>query len=197
MRGKTFYILGAIILLLVGYGIFTFNRLVSREETVNKQWSEIQNAYQRRVDLIPNLVNIVQGAADYERETIVQVTEARNRAEQGLATGAGIPTDAAILQFMQAQNGLAGITNKLLLQVERYPELRGAEAFAGLQVQLEGTERRIKFARKDFNEAVQGYNQLVRGFPSSLFARLFGFPVRSGFQADAGTDKVVEINFKP
>ena len=197
MRGKTSYILGAIILLLVGYGIFTFNRLVSREEAVNKQWSEVQNAYQRRVDLIPNLVNIVQGAADYERETIVQVTEARANAERGLATGSGIPAEAAMLQFMQAQNGLAAVTNRLLLNVERYPALRGAEAFAGLQVQLEGTERRIKFARKDFNEAIQGYNQLVRGFPSSLFARIFGFPVRSGFQADAETDKVVEINFKP
>ena len=197
MRGKTSYIVGAIILLLVGYGIITFNRLVSLEEAVNKQWSEVQNAYQRRIDLVPNLVNIVQGAADYERETIVQVTDARRKAEQGLATGTGIPTDAAILQFMQAQNGLAGVTNRLLLNVERYPELRGAEAFAGLQTQLEGTERRIKFARKDFNEAIQTYNQLVRGFPASLLARMFGFPVRKGFQADAGTDQAVEINFKP
>jgi LemA protein len=113
-----------------------------------------------------------------------------------LATGSGIPSEAAVAQFMQMQNGLAGATNRLLLNVERYPELRGAEAFAGLQTQLEGTERRIKFARKDFNESVQAYNQSVRGFPSSLFARLFGFPVRNGFQADTGANQAVEINFK-
>ena len=188
------YIIGGLLVVLGIWLITTFNSLVKKEEKVKLQWNEIQNAYQRRVDFIPNVVNIVKGQADFEQTTLIKVTEARSK-----ATAVTISTsDVSAEQFNQqqeAQNELAAATNRLIAVVERYPELKGAEAFKGLQTQLEGTERRIKFARKDFNVAIADYNSSVKTFPTKLVAGMFGFPPKEGFQANAGADKSVEIKF--
>lgn len=188
------YIIGAVVIVLLLWGMVTFNGLVKKDEKVKLQWNEVQNAYQRRLDLIPNLVNTVKGQADFEQGTLVQITEARAK-----ATSTNISADQlsaeAIAQQNNAQNELATATNRLMIQVERYPTLKGAEAFAGLQVQLEGTERRIKFARKDFNTAIADYNSSVKSFPTKIVAGVFGFPAKEGFEAAAGADKSVEIKF--
>ncbi len=171
-----------------------YNRLVKLEEKVKLQWNEVNNAYQRRIDLIPNLVNVVKGQADFEQSTLVQITEARSKAASVTAS-AGEPSAENIRNNTAAQNELAGATNRLIATIERYPDLKGTEAFRGLQTQLEGTERRIKFARKDFNDAVAAYNSRLRAFPVNLIGKLFGFGVREGFQSDQGADRAVDIQF--
>jgi LemA protein len=188
----TAYIIGAIITLLVIYAFITFNGLVQKDEKVKLQWNEVQSAYQRRIDLIPNLVNVVKGQAEFEQGTLVQISEARAAAISSSAN------ELSVEKFNQqtaAQNQLASATNRLVLTIEKYPQLKGAEAFAGLQVQLEGTERRIKFARKDFNTAIADYNSSVKSFPTKLVAGLFGFSPKEGFQSDAGAEQSVEIKF--
>ena len=188
------YIIGAVIIVVGIFLIVTYNSLVKKEELVKLQWNEVQNSYQRRIDFIPNVVNVVKGQADFERTTLQQVTEARAKATSINVTGNDI-TAEKFNQQGAAQDGLAAATNHLLITVEKYPELKGAAAFRGLQVQLEGTERRIKVARKDFNVAIQDYNSSVRSFPTKIVAGLLGFKARDGFQADAGADKSVEIKF--
>ncbi|MEP6712819.1 MAG: LemA family protein, partial [Ferruginibacter sp.] len=146
-----------------------------------------------RIDLVPNLVNVVKGGAQYEQSTLQKVTEARAR-----ATSVNVTGDLSADKYNQqtaAQDELAGAANRLMVTVEKYPDLKGTKAFAGLQTQLEGTERRIKVARKDFNGAIADYNSSVRGFPVKLVAGLFGFKPMEGFQSDAGTDKAQEIKF--
>lgn len=185
------YIVGGLLILLGIVVITTYNGLVRKEEKVNLTWNEVQNAYQRRLDLVPNLVNVVRGGADYEQETLQKVTEARAR-----TTGVN-PADAAgVNASVQAQNEMATAVNRLLVNVENYPDLKGTKAFADLQVQLEGTERRIRFARKDFNAAIQDYNSSVRAFPANMIGGMFGFKPREGFEAAAGADKAVEIKFQ-
>lgn len=187
------YVAIALAALLAIYAIVGYNGFVKKDEKVKLQWNEVQNAYQRRSDLIPSLVNTVKGGASFEQTTLQQVTEARAKAGQ-----VTVSSDLSAEQYNRqtaAQDELAGVTNRLLITVERYPELQGAKAFRDLQVQLEGTERRIKIARKDFNAAIQDYNSSVRGFPSALFAGIFGFKPKTGFQSDTGADKAVEINF--
>jgi LemA protein len=174
--------------------ITSYNKLVNQDEKVKLQWSEVQNAYQRRTDLIPNLVNVVKGQTDFEQTTLQKVTEARAKASS-VNFSAEELTPEKIQQSNKAQNELATATNNLIIVIEKYPNLTGAEAFRGLQTQLEGTERRVKFARKDFNEAIAAYNSSVRSFPASLIARLFGFKSKEGFQSDAGAEKVIEIKF--
>lgn len=188
------YIVGAVLVLAGIWFAITYNSLVKKDELVLKQWNEVQNAYQRRVDLIPNLVNIVKGGAAYEQTTLQKVIEARSKVSSvnvNLSDGpAGYQKQTA------AQDDLAASANSLLARVERYPELRGTRAFVDLQVQLEGTERRIKFARKDFNEAIADYNSKVKGFPVNIVGGITGFTAKDGFNADAGAEKTVEINFK-
>ncbi len=188
------FIAGGILAVLVIFFIVAYNGLVKKEEKVKNQWAEVQNAYQRRMDLIPNLVNVVKGNANYEQTTLEKVTEARSKAASVNVSSSNISADSYNEQA-KAQDELAASANRLIISVEKYPELKGTEAFKGLQVQLEGTERRIKVARKDFNEAVQNYNTSVRSFPTSLAAGLFGFKAKDGFSADAGTDKATEIKF--
>jgi LemA protein len=186
-----------VIAVLAILGIFlvtTYNGLVKKDEKVKLQWNEVQNAYQRRLDLIPNLVNVVKGEADFEHTTLVMVTEARSKAASVSVTGDDLTPDK-YKQQIAAQDELAGATNKLLITVEKYPTLKGTAAFRGLQTQLEGTERRIKVARKDFNESVATFNKSARGFPTSMVAGLFGFKAKEGFEADAGSDKSTEIKF--
>ena len=188
------YIVGAALVLAGIWFAITFNSLVKKDELVLKQWNEVQNAYQRRVDLIPNLVNIVKGGAAYEQTTLQKVIEARSKVSSvnvNLSDGA-----AAYQKQTAAQDELAASANNLIARVERYPELRGTRAFVDLQVQLEGTERRIKFARKDFNEAIADYNSKVKSFPVNMVAGITSFAAKDGFNADAGAEKTVEINFK-
>ena len=188
------YIIGGIIVLIGIYVIVTFNSLVKKEEKVKLQWNEVQNAYQRRTDFIPNVVNVVKGQADFEQTTLVKITEARAKAQAVTVSSGELSADTYNRQ-MAAQNELASATNRLVIAVEKYPELKGAAAFEGLQTQLEGTERRIKIARKDFNTAIAGYNGSVKSFPTKIVAGILGFKPREGFQSDAGADKAVEIKF--
>jgi LemA protein len=188
------YITGGILILLAIFFMVTYNGLVKKEEQVKLQWNEVQNAYQRRIDFIPNVVNVVKGQADFEQTTLQQLTEARAKAA-AVNIGAEELTADKFNQQTAAQDGLAAATNRLLITVEKYPELKGTAAFKGLQTQLEGTERRIKIARKDFNVAIADYNSSVRSFPTKIVAGVFGFKAREGFQSDAGADKSVEIKF--
>ncbi|HTB51411.1 MAG TPA: LemA family protein [Ferruginibacter sp.] len=189
---KSSVIIIAVIVILAGWFIVQYNSLVTEDEQVKNKWNEVQNSYQRRMDLVPSLVNVVKGLTNYEQTTLVEVTEARSKAASVNVTN--ISADA-YNQQAAAQDALAASSNKLLVTVEKYPELKGTAAFKGLQVQLEGTERRIKFARKDFNAAVNEYNSSVRSFPTDIVAGITGFHSEDGFQADAGTDKSVEIKF--
>ena len=188
------YIIGGILILLAIFLMVTYNSLVKKEEQVKLQLNEVQNSYQRRIDFIPNVVNVVKGQADFEQTTLQQLTEARAKAAAVTVSGNELTADK-FNQQTAAQDGLAVATNKLLITVEKYPELKGAAAFKGLQTQLEGTERRIKVARKDFNIAIADYNSSVRSFPTKVVAGLFGFKPRQGFESDAGADKNVEIKF--
>ncbi|MGN7782871.1 LemA family protein [Niabella sp. 22666] len=186
------YLIGAFIILLGLYLIVAYNSLVRKEEKMEQTWADVQSTYQRRLDLTPNLVNTVKGMASFEQETLVQVTEARSNALS--ASGAGLSVDNYNRQS-SLQDTLAAASNRLIAVIEKYPVLRGTEAYRGLQVQLEGNERRIKVARADFNAAVRDYNEAARSFPKSLVAKLFGFEVKEGFKAVAGAQNNVDIKF--
>jgi LemA protein len=187
------YIVGAVLVLLGIFIITTYNGLVKKEEKVSQQWNEVQSAYQRRTDLIPNLVNVVKGQADFEQTTLQKVAEARAKA--GSVTTTSELSAENYHKQNAAQNELASATNQLIAVVEKYPTLQGTEAFRGLQTQLEGTERRIKFSRKDFNDAIAAYNSSVRSFPTNLVAGIFGFKSKEGFISDAGAERAIEIKF--
>jgi LemA protein len=190
----TGYIIGGLLVVIGIFLITTYNSLVKKEVRMQTQWSEVQNAYQRRLDLIPNLINVVKGAADFEQNILTEIAAARSKAQAVNIDSANI--DASKFQEQNtAQNGLANVSNKIIITIERYPQLKGTEAFLALQTDLLGTERRIKVARKDFNEAVRDYNSSVRSFPTSLIAGIFGFKAKDGFTADSGTDKATEIKF--
>lgn len=194
IKKNTVYLIGGgLLLLLVIWLVIFYNGLVVKEEKLKQQWSEVQNTYQRRLDLIPNLVNVVKGMAEFEKGTLEQIAEARSVAASGLTNPQ--LNGENIQRQEEMQNRLAGSVNRMLAQVERYPELKGTDAFRGLQTQLEGTERRVKIARQDFNAAVADYNQKVRGFPGNLVAGFFGFTQKEGFEAAAGAEKAVEIKF--
>jgi LemA protein len=186
------YIIGGILVVVGIWLITTYNGLVKKDEKVQFQWNEVQNAYQRRLDLVPNIVSVVRGGAQYEQTTLQQVTEARAKAA---AINATTINAANYQQQTAAQDELAAAANRLLITIEKYPELKGTKAFTGLQTQLERTELRIKIARKDFNKEVAVYNSSVKSFPTKIVASMLGFPHREGFQADTGADKSVEIKF--
>jgi LemA protein len=188
-----FIIGGGILVILLIWISSSYNSLVKKQEKVNQQWAEVQSTYQRRLDLIPNLVNVVKGVSDFEQGTLEQIAEARAKAASGLTVTE--LSGANYEKQEQLQNELAGSVNRLIIQIERYPTLKGTDAYAGLQTQLVGTERRIKVARNDFNAAVADYNQKVRSFPSNLVAGVFGFSQQTGFQASEGSEKAVEIKF--
>lgn len=188
----TGYIAGAILILLGIYVIATYNSIVKKEEKVKQQWSEVQNTYQRRIDLVPNLVNVVKGVSDFEQTTLESIAAARSKAMSVQTNELSAET---YHQQKVLQDSLAAATNKLIVIIEKYPVLKGTTAYSGLQTQLEGTERRIKVARNDFNASVADYNTTVRGGSSMLVAKLFGFRPKEGFQAVPGADKSVEIKF--
>jgi len=186
-----------VIVVIAGFAVAgSYNRLVKLDQNVNEKWAQVQNVYQRRADLIPNLVSTVSGAANFEKSTLIAVTQARASVGQVKLDPNKAPTDAAQLeQFQQAQGQLSNALSRLLLVSERYPELRANQNFLSLQAQLEGTENRISVERGNFNEAVKDYNTAVRSFPTALFAGMFGFSPRPFFNAQPGADKAPEVKF--
>jgi LemA protein len=182
------------ILILGGCGCNRYNKMVNLDENVKNKWNNVQSDYQRRADLIPNLVSTVKGAANFEQTTLTQVIEARAKATS-VNINADNLTPEKVQQFQQAQGQLGGALNKLLVVAEQYPQLQATQNFRDLQVQLEGTENRIKVSRNDFNTAVQDYNATARRFPNNIFAGMFGFKVRQGFTADAGSEKAPKVQF--
>lgn len=190
---KIWLIIAGIVLLLGAYVAMVYNTMVTREEQVNKTFSELQATYQRRLDLLPNLVNVVKANAAFEQNLLEQVAVARSLAMQ--VTQTALPVGDDFREMEQAQASLATAANRLVAVVENYPALRATDAYFTLQSQIEGTERRIRLARNDFNEAVQLYNQRARAFPAKLFTGMLGFDLMEGFQATAGAEKVPEIKF--
>lgn len=185
-----------VILVLAMLAFTTYNRLVTLDENVNEAWAQVESQYQRRADLIPNLIRTVQGAADFERETLQNVIEARSRVGQATA-GAGDPTEnpQAFEQFSQAQAALGSALSRLLVVVERYPELRANQNFLDLQVQLEGTENRIAVERMRYNEQARAFNTASRRFPAKIFASMFGFDQKQYFESTEGSDVPPEVDF--
>src|SRR6266516_1963385 len=174
----------------------SYNRLVRSQQTVDQSWAQVQNVYQRRADLIPNLVNTVSGAANFEKSTLTEVTNARASVGRVQLDPNKAPTDAAQLeQFQAAQGQLSNALSRLLVVVERYPELKSNQNFLGLQAQLEGTENRISVERNNFNTAVQDFNTAVRRFPTNAIAGMFGFSSRPFFASQPGAEKAPAVNF--
>jgi len=194
MKAKIWILLG-VFALLVFFGININNGLVSSEEQVNGAWAQVENQYQRRADLIPNLVNTVRGAADFESETLTEVIEARSRATSINVNASDLNNPEAFQQFQEAQGQLSGALSRLLVTVERYPELQANQNFRDLQAQLEGTENRISTERMRFNQAAQSYNTQIRKFPTSLFASMLGFEQKQYFQADEGSQEAPTVDF--
>ncbi|MDZ7715758.1 MAG: LemA family protein [Balneolaceae bacterium] len=185
----------AVILVLGFYAVSVNNSLVQKQETVNNAWAQVENQYQRRSDLIPNLVNTVKGATNFEQETLTSVIEARSKATSIQVSADDLNDPQKVAQFQQAQQQLSGALSRLLVTVERYPELKANQNFRDLQTQLEGTENRISTERKRFNDAVRSYNTSIQKFPTNLFAGMLGFDQKAYFQADEGTDEAPEVNF--
>lgn len=185
----------AIAVLLGFYGISVNNSLVEKEENVNQAWAQVENQYQRRSDLIPNLVSTVQGAADFEQETLTDVIEARSRATSINVDPAQLSNESAIRQFEQVQSQLGSALSRLLVTVERYPELTATQNFRDLQNQLEGTENRIATERMRFNQAAQEYNTALRRFPTNVFANLLGFERKYYFEATEGAETAPDVSF--
>jgi LemA protein len=173
-----------------------YNRLVGLQQAVDTQWAQVQTVYQRRADLIPNLVNTVAGAANFEKSTLTEVTNARASVGRVQLDPNKAPTDAKQLQeFQAAQGQLSNALSRLLVVAENYPQLTATENFRGLQAQLEGTENRISVERNKFNTTVQQYNVAVKSFPTNLIAGMFGFSPRPFFEADQGAQKAPNVNF--
>jgi len=195
--------LAVVVVIFLIFGVSTYNRLVSLEEGVKTQWSQVESVYQRRADLIPNLVRTVEGAANFEKSTLEAVVNARARVGQVTAGGGGAPgtapdptgNPAAFQQFEQAQAGLSSALSRLLVVVERYPDLKSNANFLNLQSQLEGTENRITVERMRYNETAQGFNTAVRRFPGSIIAGFTGFKPKSYFQSAPGSEKAPEVQF--
>jgi LemA protein len=186
------------LLILAVFAMFlsscAYNTMVSKEEAVTAQWANVEGAYQRRADLIPNLVNTVKGVAEYERETLEAVVNARAKAT-GINVDAKELTPEAIQQFQEAQSQLSGALSRLLVTIEKYPDLKATQNFSELQAQLEGTENRINVERRKFNETAQDYNAYIRKFPQVIYAGWFGFQKKGYFEADAGSEKAPEVKF--
>ena len=190
----TFSVLGLLLIFLF-WGCNGYNGLVKQDEVVKNAWNNVQSDYQRRADLIPNLVNTVKGEANFEQTTLQNVIEARSKATQMKVDPENL-TPEKIKEFQAAQGQLSQALGRLLMITENYPNLKANEAFRNLQAQLEGTENRIKVARNDFNAAVKDYNVKVRSFPINLLAGMFGFSQKEGFTAEQGSEKAPEVKFE-
>lgn len=194
---KNYLIIGGIVLLIVIFFsniIGSYNSIVTKEEGVTAQWAQVENVYQRRADLIPNLVETVKGYASHERETLEGVIEARAKATS-TSINVGNLNAAAIQKFQAAQDGLSSALSKLMVVVERYPDLKANQNFLELQAQLEGTENRISVERKKFNESAQIYNTYIKKFPKNLIAGMFDFEKKDYFEAVKGAEIAPEVKF--
>lgn len=181
--------------LLVFWSIGTYNRLISLSESTESQWANVQSAYQRRADLIPNLIATVKGYADFEQETLIGVIEARSKATS-VQVSADELTPERIAAFQKVQGELKGALSRLLVTVERYPDLKANQNFLALQSQLEGTENRINVERNRFNEQVRGFNSAVKRIPTSLVASIGGFESRGYFESEAEAQDAPEVSFE-
>lgn len=196
MKNRTLLVIIGLVLLLAGPAACNYNGFVNKDEEVKKAWSFVQSAYQRRADLIPQLVNTVKGAANYEQQTLIGVIEKRaSQLNQGAKIDPDKLTEENIQKFQAAQAEIGSGIGRLLAVVENYPTLTATKGFQDLQVQLEETENRIKAERDKFNEAVKQYNVAVRRFPGNIFAGIFGFGQKAAFQAEAGSEKAPEVKF--
>ncbi|HHL57985.1 MAG TPA: LemA family protein [Bacteroidetes bacterium] len=194
---KSWIIIAVIVILaivLYSWVKGTYNHMVTEQEKVNKQWSDVENVYQRRADLIPNLVATVKGYATHEKETLEGVINARAKATQ-TTIDAGNLTAENMAAFQQAQDGLSSALAKLMVVVERYPDLKANQNFLELQAQLEGTENRITVERRKFNEAARMYNTYIKLFPKNILANLFGFDAKPYFEAQAGAETAPKVEF--
>ena len=193
------WLIPVIVIVVLGIIVYSLtagvnNTAVEYEENVSKKWADVENAYQRRSDLIPNLVSTVEGSADFERGTLTDVIEARAKATS-VNVDAGNLDPQQIQQFQQAQGGLSNALSRLLVSVERYPDIKSNQNFLQLQSQLEGTENRISVARNRYNEAVRQYNTYIRKFPNNIFAGMFGFERKPAFEAEEGAENAPDVEF--
>ena len=198
MRSKGAIAIAVLVVVLgfVGCGATSsYNSLVQSDEQVQEAWSNLQAAYQRRADLIPNLVETVKGAADFEQETLTAVTEARAKATSIQVDAGDLDNPQKLQQFQQAQSALGKSLGRLLAVSENYPKLQATQRFSDLQAQLEGTENRITVARRDYNNTVRQYNTQVRSFPTVIFAGLMGFEPKTPFEAETGADQAPDVDF--
>lgn len=193
MKKNSLIIIG-IVLLVISLSGCGYNSLVKSEEAVSSQWAQVENVYQRRADLIPNLVNTVKGYANFEKEVLLGVTEARAKATS-MNIDASKLDEKSIQQFQAAQGQLSSALSRLLVTVEKYPDLKANQNFLELQAQLEGTENRIAVERNKFNEVTQNYNASIRTFPNVMIAGMFGFSKKAYFEAEKGAEKVPEVQF--
>jgi LemA protein len=194
---KSFIIIGVIVLIVIilySWGSGMYNGMVTKQEAVNSQWAQVENVYQRRSDLIPNLVSTVKGYANFEKSTLTDVITARSKATSVTIDPTKL-NEANIQQFQQVQNGLSSALSRLMVVVERYPELKANQNFLELQAQLEGTENRIAVERRNFNTIAQEYNTMIRQFPRNIFAGMFGFGKKAYFKSDTGAEKAPKVNF--
>jgi len=194
MKKIVLVVVGILVLFVVFSGCSGYNNLVQLDEDVKTKWSQVETQYQRRSDLIPNLVSTVKGAAKFEQTTLTQVIEARSKASQITVDPTKL-TAENIDKFQNAQGEISQALGRLMVLTENYPQLRATQQFSDLSVQLEGTENRIATARRDFNQSVQTFNTKVRSFPNNLTAGIFGFSQKAGFKADAGAQNAPKIEF--
>lgn len=192
---RTLLIVIGIVVVLGFWGASVNNSLVDKEENVKSRWAQVENQYQRRSDLIPNLVETVKGAANFEQETLTGVIDARSRATGITLTAEALKDPKALANFQEAQNQLTGALSRLLVSAEKYPELKANQNFRDLSVQLEGTENRIATERGRFNEAAQAYNSALRKFPSSIFAGVLGFEKAAYYEADKAAAATPKVSF--
>jgi LemA protein len=192
---KTIWIVLGVVALVIFWGVGSKNGMAEADVEIDAKWGNVQSAYQRRADLIPNLVKTVQGVANFEKSTLTEVVQARASATQ-MKLDAKDLSPENLQKYQAAQSNLSGALSRLLVVTENYPQLRATESFKELQSQLEGTENRIKEERNNFNDAVSVYNKKIVVFPSSLIASISGYEKRAFFQSDAGSDKVPDVNFE-
>lgn len=191
---KTWILIVIAIVALAGYAMSSYNSMVNKDEAVSTAWSNVENQYQRRADLIPNLVNTVKGYASHEKETLEAVISARAKATQTTLDTENL-TPEKLEAFNRAQGTLGSALGRLMVVAEKYPELKANENFKSLQAQLEGTENRISVERRKFNDVARTYNVSIRRFPNNIFAGMFGFEKRPYFEAEEGTQKAPKVEF--
>jgi len=187
-------VLALVALLVYGWFKTTYNTMVQNSEQVDSQWAQVENVYQRRADLIPNLVNTVKGYAAHEKDVLTDVIEARSKASSINLNTENL-TEANMKAFQQAQDGLSSALSRLMVVVERYPELKANQNFLELQAQLEGTENRITVERQKFNETTRVYNTYIKSFPQNIFSGMFGFTTKPYFEAAAGSETAPKVEF--